>query len=123
MYKVRFHLAKGQNFMKWQNKSSTNTFYIDPQFFDIKLKGVTLRNHKGTASKINKGANMTVCAWMMVDDYIVQPSNKKQLTHSNRIQYNPKIKPYWHMDGVNIDNSTYAEVESLGGSLYVKECK
>ena len=121
MYKVRFHLAKGQNFMKWQIKSSTNTFYIDPEFFDIRLKGVTLKNQKGTATKINEGANKTVCAWMVVDDYIVLPSsNKDESKDYDRLQYNPRNNPFWNMDGVNIDNNTYGEVRSFGRSLFTK---
>ena len=44
MYKIRFHLAKGENFMKWQIKAPDLVRYVDPAEFQDsyvqhKLKG------------------------------------------------------------------------------------
>ena len=63
-YKIRFHLAKGVNFMKWQIKDtkSGEVIYISPKDYSLHFEGVTLKNSKSTANRIKQGSNKTVCA-------------------------------------------------------------
>ncbi len=46
--KVRFHLAKGENFMKWQVTSPSGVAYYDPEHFHITMRNCKLRNRKST---------------------------------------------------------------------------
>ena len=63
-YRVRFHLAKGDNYMKWQvfDRQSNTKDYIDPDSKSIVMLECELGNHPTTAKKIYNGENKTVCA-------------------------------------------------------------
>ena len=52
-YKIRFHLAKGVNFMKWQIKDtkSGEVIYISPKYYSLHFEGVTLKNSKSPTAK------------------------------------------------------------------------
>ena len=77
MYKVRFHLGAGENFMKWQVKSPDGTVkFYKPEEVGILMTGCFLRNQKGTAEKIHAGANKTVCAWVEAQLVSVVPATE-----------------------------------------------
>ena len=58
-YRVRFHLAKGENFMKWQvfDKLHGTKEYYDPDTRSIIMRDCLLGNHATTAKKIFDGDN------------------------------------------------------------------
>ena len=67
-YKLRYHLARGKNYKKWQlkhmspvGKFALGTFYRDPDTFCALLHNCRLRNHGTVAKKIHDGMNKTVC--------------------------------------------------------------
>lgn len=105
-YKVRFHLAKGENFMKWQVfdlKNNTKDYY-DPDKRSIIMRDCLLGNHATTAKKIFDGDNKTVCAWVACEEVRVVDSVPTigELTH---YKYNPRKNPHWHTDRLmNADN-------------------
>lgn len=126
MYKVRFHLGKGPNYMKWQvtgscenpNKiSKTKPFYLDPEKVCLYMLNSKLVNHTATAQKINCGANKSVCAWIECENLMIHRYENnlgkaacdyicEKIANSNpELFYNPKTVPYWrcknneNMDG------------------------
>lgn len=114
--RVRFHLAKGENYMKWQVKSPDSTEYYDPQRVRLHMVGCKLRNVRGTADKIcNEGADKTVCAWVECDSVRVEMLSLTDVTMSDGndvLYYNPRILPHWFDTRVlgkprNIDNWEY----------------
>ena len=113
--KVRFHLGRGENYMKWQLKGKDGTtVYFDPQLVRLKLKNCTLKNNKRVAREIHEGADKGVCAWIMCDE--------AEVTHEDfegtEIGYNPRKSPFW-TDGTNdIDNKKYRQIVSDGRRLY-----
>ena len=74
IYQVRFHLAKGENFMKWQVKDLSNgeVNYYDPSEYQLVMYDSVLKNQKTTAKKINCGANKTVCAWIRAGRVVIR---------------------------------------------------
>ena len=127
-YKVRFHLAKGENYKKWQikNTRTNEVTYIDPHKFSLVLDDCKFRNQPGTARRIFNGENKTVCAW--IECYLVQwiPVNvtddpdsnfrRHQVLHS--VSYNPRIHPFWaSLHGENLDNYQATRVVSWGREL------
>jgi hypothetical protein len=123
-FKVRFHLAKGINFMKWQITSPCgNIEYFDPVETQLTLKGCVLKNHKKVAQTIFNGANKTVCAWVLCEEIeintlgnFVQADNKDQ---SNRVRYNPRVTPNWVFDGVVVDGCKFEQLVSVDRGLYI----
>ena len=101
-YRVRFHLAKGKNFMKWQvfDKLHGTKDYYDPDTRSIIMRDCLLGNHATTAKKIFDGENKTVCAWVACNEVCVVDSAPTvgKLTH---YKYNPRKNPHWHTDTLN----------------------
>lgn len=122
MYKVRFHLAAGENFMKWQVKDADgNVKFYEPSEVSIRLFGCFLRNQKGTAEKIHAGAHKTVCAWVEAEDVVVMPVEEElvsEMVEFTKAAYNPKVAPNWVIDGENADGRELPLVISEGRSLY-----
>lgn len=121
MFKVRFHLAKGKNFQKWQVRHGRTVAYYDPSQVQLVLKGCTLHNQPATAKKICDGQEKTVCAWVACDSVEVIHNfiTLADVPVCNLIHYNPKKTPFWR-DGNdnNIDKSTHQEIHSLGRQLF-----
>lgn len=117
MNKLRFHLQRGENYMKWQYKSEKRTTYFPTKDFYGVLHG-KLHNNRKIADAIHSGSNKNVCAWIaskpglsavnswelmcaeenfMGDDYL-------------RVEYNPRNKPYWTIGGLDINVDGYTGV-------------
>ena len=101
-YRVRFHLARGDNYMKWQgvDKQNNTKEYFDPNSMSLFMKNCELGNHPATAKKIYNGDNKTVCAWISCDDYQVWDNERFTLNASamTHYKYNPKKNPHWFTD-------------------------
>ena len=105
MYKVRFHLGRGEHFMHWQIKSKLNTgdgtgakevvSYVDPQHKSIAMFGCRLRVQPSTAQKIHDGANKSVCAWIECEHTQVVDKPIVMTIFDTRISFNPKRSVHW----------------------------
>ena len=117
MYKVRFHLAKGPNFMHWQVKSCEGEVqYFDPDKFSLQMYECVLKSAKATATKINQGANKSVCAWIECEDFVAV--FKKDMDLFDIIRYNPRKAPHWCDEhGDDIDDTFVFTVYSQGIAL------
>lgn len=129
MYKIRFHLGRGVNFMKWQIKEPDGkTRYLDPDGWIICAKNATLRNRKATAKKIHDGCNKTVCAWIEADTLEVHKCKGDMAIHTSMdvlgdarpVRFNPREAPHWtDMAGTDIDGTSYKDVKTFGKFVYV----
>lgn len=123
-YQIRFHLAKGDNYMKWQVKDLSNgeVNYYDPEQYQLVLYDCILKNQKTTAQKINCGANKTVCAWVRAGRVVIRSlALQSEYPYSSiyEVAYNPKVKPFWcDYKGNDVDNNEYGEILSCGRKLY-----
>lgn len=97
MYKVRFHLAQGENFMKWQVKNvrTGDVEYLEPEKYTIAMHVCKLRNQKATAEKINEGANKTVCAWIECEKVLITKREIPESPIDWELRFDPRIKPQW----------------------------
>jgi hypothetical protein len=120
MFKVRFHLQRGENFMKWQVKKGDTVLYYSPDDFCLILKKCTLRNIPKISQRILKGGSKTVCAWIQCESYEVVEKNSVDTTDMNIIRFNPRFMPYWINESQeNIDDSKFDAITTLNRSLYV----
>lgn len=113
--KLRFHLAKGVNFMKWQlrNKNQGIIEYYNPSEFTYTIKNGKLNNQKNVAKKIYEGSNKTVCSWISFD---VGCSNLSDFNHAEcyKISYNPRTNPYWVCNDIPLSN-----LDGFEGDIYI----
>lgn len=117
--KVRYNLGRGENYMKWKITYPDKTFeYRVPEEVELIMKNCFLRNQKGTADKIFKGSNKTVCAWIECDEITINPLNMG-INSDQRLSYNPRVKPYWTLNGENVDSETFELIITHQRKIYL----
>ena len=120
-YRVRFHLAKGENFMKWQvfDKLHGTKEYYDPDTKSIVMRDCILGNQPATAKKIFDGDNKTVCAWVACDDVSIVDSLSRIDHRMTRFKYNPRKNPHWFSDAsMNCDNRKFKMMITNNRKVY-----
>jgi hypothetical protein len=119
MYKIRYHLGRGENYMHWQIVSYPNAIYLNPFQSNLILKDCTLKNNKKISERIFNGENKTVCSWITCEsvDFVLNSNfDKRDYT---RIFYNPRKAPYWtDVDENDIDGTRFDFIRSIGKDLY-----
>ena len=124
MYKIRFHLARGDNFMKWQVRSTDGNVveYYRPEKEQIAMFNAKLKVQLGTSKKIHEGACKTVCAWIECDDFQVlgQPDFVKPNVNDFYVRFNPRHNPNWvDMHGNIMNDEEYNLIVTQDRSLFV----
>lgn len=122
--KIRFNLAKGENYMKWKiNHSDGRVSYLNPTEVQLILTKCQLKNNKRSAQMIFDGGNKVVCAWILCEKVEIRYSGFNQIDLSGkRLFYNPRKKPYWSLHGQDIDMDTtfHDKIESVDYGLYLE---
>jgi len=106
-YKVRFNLGRGDNYMKWKvTDPKGEVVYYDPNKVQLFMWDCQLKNNRKTAEKIFNGENKSVCSWVTCDMFAWKPypSTWRAEDYRQEIRYNPRVNPFWTMDGVDSDN-------------------
>jgi len=119
-YKVRFHLARGQNFMKWQvfDLLDNTKDYYDPSEYSLLMKGCVLGNHPATAQKIYEGEHKTVCAWISCDR-VTPVMQIGSLANKQRYMYNPQKNPHWFTElQRNVDGKKLPTMVTINRRVY-----
>lgn len=119
MVRVRFHLAKGENYQKWQIVQGKSVLYFDPETVRLLMMNCRLRNRRGTADKIYAGADKTVCAWVECDALLMANIVKA----GRQLQYNPRKCPHWTSPETesNLDGIFFPIIVSRGRDLFEGE--
>jgi len=119
MTKVRFHLANGPHYMKWQVKSPAGTTYYDPHEVSLEMVGCKLRNQRGTAERILAGENKTVCAWIECKGIYVHPHQDPVVGEIHPVRYNPRRFPHWYdIQLQDIDNHKFNRLRTWSRLIY-----
>jgi hypothetical protein len=116
--KVRFHLAKGKNFKKWQITDDDGIkSYFDPMDVKLTLHNCVLCNSKKTANRIYKGGSKTVCSWIKCEWVKIESATD---ISGKCIFYNPRVNPYWYdEEGTDIDGEHYDTLKTNGKNVFV----
>jgi len=132
MYKVRFHLARGENYMKWQvsmisheaatpSGIRTEINYYDPKKTKIIMINCKLNNVFNIANKIFLGENKKVCAWISCENLFVSNNLSDLDNFLGSLTYNPRIFPHWSLNGTNVDNNYYNCLITKDNKVYIKD--
>ena len=118
LYKVRFNLGRGKNYMTWKVEGPDGISYYDPNEVQIMMYGCQLKNQKKTAEKILEGAHKTVCAWVKCISVDIQQPSDASWDNFIQLKYNPRVLPHWFInDGENVDGMVVEQVVSIGRKL------
>ena len=123
MYRVRFHLAKGANFMKWQIRQGKKVVYIDPAQHKLEMLGCKLVNKINKAKQVHKRGVKDVAGWVECDDVVI--NDEIGVDNLERLFYNPIRDQQWRRESDSgefaWDNSEYATLVTQGKQVYVLE--
>jgi dTDP-4-dehydrorhamnose reductase len=118
MFKVRFNLARGENYQKWQIKHKEETFHVDPSSTKLLMINCTLKNNKKVAKKIFQGENKSVCSWILCENLFFE---EKEI-QGKEIRYNPRKAPFWTDDNnSNLDDKKFSQIQTLDRKLFAKD--
>lgn len=123
MYNVRFHLAKGKNYMKWQVRQGKSVRYYDPSTCQLELINCKLINKVNKAKKVNAAGVKDVAGWVSCE--YVAISNNLTIDNLERLFYNPIKDVHWRRESdageFAWDNSEYATLLTNGKQVYILE--
>lgn len=97
MFKVRFHLGKGKNFLQWQVRGPEGVRYYDPERSTLTLRGCVLKNRSSIATKVNKTQKRDVCGHVACE--VVEVCDRPSVDIGEMVHFDPKIAPYWTVEG------------------------
>jgi hypothetical protein len=123
MYRVRFHLQSGKNFMKWQIRQGKKVVYIDPAQHKLEMLGCKLVNKINKAKQVHKRGVKDVAGWVECEDVVI--NDEIGVDNLERLFYNPIRDPQWRRESddgeFGWDNSKYATLVTQGKQVYVLE--
>jgi hypothetical protein len=122
MYSVRFHLAKGKNYMKWQVRQGKSVQYYDPLTCQLELINCKLINKVNKAKKVHAAGVKDVAGWVSCEHVAI---NNLPVDNLEKIFYNPIRDPHWRRESDSNefiwDNSEYATLLTNGKQVYILE--
>ena len=124
MYAFRIDLKKGKTYGFWQlrdcptnSKLGKELALINPNTHTIIMHDCLLYNSKGTTAKIFEGKmNKAVCAWIVCESYEIVPIRDVK---GKEITFSPRVKPYFELNGTNVDKQTFKTITTCGKRMYV----
>lgn len=123
-YKIRFHLGRGENYMKWQIQHPDNpTEYHVAEGVWLVMTNCKLYNRPNVAANIHRGANKTVCAWVECESVEAFTTPILKGTKDVHLAFNPRVNMFWNIDGENVDNAEYEMLYTYQRRVYLPENK
>lgn len=123
MYRVRFHLQSGRNYMKWQIRHGKNVVYIDPSENNLEMVGCKLINKLNKAKKVNKAGKKDVAGWVECERVII--NNENPVDNLEKLYYNPIRDVHWRRDSDGgefaWDDTEYATLITNNKQVYILE--
>lgn len=131
MYKVRFHLGRGEHYRHWQIRGGVGqVWHYDPGVYNLFLSGCTLISQQGAAQKVLKSGKKDVCGWILCetwsaifidDEWLEQLADEEYpVDKLRRVWYNPINDTDWHVQGYpnSVTGLTFPELITKGNRVY-----
>jgi hypothetical protein len=120
MYKIRFNLGRGDNYMKWKIEDTTTkkVNYLDPNEVSLILVNCTLHNNKNRSEEIFLGGNKSVCSWVLCGKVFID--TPKDFS-GEQISYNPRVAAHWSHNGEAVDGKKYSKLKTKGKNIFYEE--
>lgn len=118
---IRFHLAKGQNYKKWQittiekNKKIINYY---PTNIQLQLNNCKLINKINKAQKIYKSGKKDVCGWIEFETFEI--INECSTDNLEELFYNPIKNPRWIKNNQIVDNYQFDKLITNNNQVFIQ---
>lgn len=123
MYRVRFHLQSGRNYMKWQIRQGKTVVYVDPSKDNLEMVGCKLVNKLNKAKKVHAAGRKDVAGWIECERVMI--NNENPIDNLERLFYNPIRDPQWRRESDSgefaWDGSQYSTLITQGKQVYILE--
>ena len=96
MYKVRFHLAKGANYLKWQVRQGRTVVYVDPSKDSLEMVKCKLVNKVNKAKKVHAAGVKDVAGWVECERIMI--NNENPADNLEKLFYNPIKDIRWRRE-------------------------
>lgn len=96
MYKVRFHLAKGANYLKWQVRQGRTVVYVDPSKDSLEMVKCKLVNKVNKAKKVHAAGVKDVAGWVECERITI--NNENPADNLEKLFYNPIKDIRWRRE-------------------------
>ena len=117
-YKIRYNLGRGTRYMMWQVKSDESVKYYAPSDVTIVMHRCKLANRRKEAEAIFDGGNKGVCSWVECEDVEVFETPVTRGIGDDELRYNPRVLPYWNINGDDMDGQEFDLIYSDNRKLY-----
>ena len=119
--KVRFNLGAGENYMKWKVMYNNGRVeYHHPAEVQLVLHDCIMKNNRKAAQRIFTGeTTKVVCAYVLCKRVELITSDFIPETTAH-LKYNPRVLPFWNLDGKDMDGSTVKELFTVDYKLFLK---
>jgi hypothetical protein len=98
-------------------KTGSIDVLIDPKKSMIIMQGCYLHNSATRAQKIFNGEiHKERCAWVTCESYEVIEIDAIE---GDEIRYNPKVKPFFELNGENVDKHTFDTLVMIDSRLFI----
>lgn len=120
MYKVRFNLGRGNNYMKWkiEDIKTNKAYYIDPNEVSLILVNCTLHNNRNRSEEIFLGSHKSVCSWVLCEKVLIDAPRE---VYGEQIRYNPRVAPHWVHNGDDVDGKQYDELKTNNKNIFYEK--
>jgi hypothetical protein len=128
MYKIRFHLGRGPNYLHWQVRNNDTVKYYDPKLYQLELGNCKLISKINTAQKVFDAGVKNVCGWVECEKYWVLNTERHisiPTDNLERLFYNPIKDIHWRRSSDNgefiWDHSRFASLITGQNRIYILE--
>jgi hypothetical protein len=107
--------------MKWKVMYNDGRIeYHDPSEVQLVLRKCILKNNRKAAQRIFNGeTTKVVCAYVLCKEIEIVREDFLPETTAH-LKYNPRVLPFWNLNGMNVDGSEYKELFSVDYKLFLK---
>lgn len=131
MYKVRFHLGRGEHYRHWQITGNGLVQYYDPEIYSLFLSECTLISQPKAAQRVHDSGKKDVCGWVLCETWTASNVRDNEwvrelideeypIDNLARVWYNPIVDTEWHMQGVeeSVTDAFFSCLVTKGNRVY-----
>jgi len=123
-FKVRFHLGRGKDYMKWRLEDSKErkVEFLDPDSVQLVMTNCVLTNRSNRAKKIFSGEiNKEPIAFIQCA-HVEKRKKFEKIIPVGKLSYNPRKAPHWQdINGNDIDGHYFDKIITSGRSVYAEK--
>ena len=124
MYKVRFHLQRGQHYKHWQiSDNKGNVQYYDPNFYELELFDCRLVSQPAASKKVFESGVKDVCGWIKCKRLNIKKCSGLDNSNLCLLSYNPIVSTDWRLEGFSesVTGEFFKQLFTISNKVYCEQ--